>query len=308
VQAKLLYQQQLVYQARRQLEEDEEQGLLTDSPAQEQAMRELDWASFKLKSNLLTATADVTELRRQQLVAAGLGSYVDAVEHGRMREICPVCRAHKRLRSHHCSDLGACVDKLDHYCPWIDNAVGQGNHRLFVGFLCAVELATIAYYVLVADVVGSVWSGTSSLHPFSGFAVLLVSSVNLLWLAFVSLLLVRTLVYAAANVTTLEVLVKPAYVIARYPRHRSAPPPRCGVETWFLEGLTLGEAWINLRNFISGVDEEANDLFPPLPGITDRSFVADLKPEQEPLTMSVVSTEPTTPTDVYTHGDNPESM
>ena len=32
-----------------------------------------------------------------------------------------------------------------------------------------------------------------------------VSSVNLLWLAFVSLLLVRTVVYAAANVTTLEV-------------------------------------------------------------------------------------------------------
>ena len=37
-----------------------------------------------------------------------------------------------------------CVDRMDHFCPWIDNAVGAGNHRLFVVFLTVLWCATLA--------------------------------------------------------------------------------------------------------------------------------------------------------------------
>lgn len=31
---------------------------------------------------------------------------------------CSVCCNWKPDRSHHCSDVGKCVMKLDHFCPW----------------------------------------------------------------------------------------------------------------------------------------------------------------------------------------------
>ena len=50
----------------------------------------------------------------------------------------------RACRSHHCTDIGMCVDRMDHFRPWIDNAVGAGNHRLFVVFLTVLWCATLA--------------------------------------------------------------------------------------------------------------------------------------------------------------------
>lgn len=49
--------------------------------------------------------------------------------------ICTTCGTRKPARSKHCSYTGACVAKFDHYCPWINNAVGEYNYRYFHFFL-----------------------------------------------------------------------------------------------------------------------------------------------------------------------------
>ena len=47
---------------------------------------------------------------------------------------CKTCNRWKPPRSHHCSMMGACVLKMDHFCVWMGNTVGLLNYKSFVLF------------------------------------------------------------------------------------------------------------------------------------------------------------------------------
>eukprot|EP00933_Yihiella_yeosuensis_P046063 TRINITY_DN41531_c0_g1_i1.p1 TRINITY_DN41531_c0_g1~~TRINITY_DN41531_c0_g1_i1.p1 ORF type:complete len:383 (+),score=40.72 TRINITY_DN41531_c0_g1_i1:52-1200(+) len=59
---------------------------------------------------------------------------------------CKTCRLRKPARSKHCSLCNICIAKFDHHCIWINNCVGVGNHKYFLGFLFAH--LTICFYGL----------------------------------------------------------------------------------------------------------------------------------------------------------------
>merc|ERR1719313_1377370 len=46
--------------------------------------------------------------------------------------LCYTCWRIRGPRSKHCPMVGQCVDGFDHYCVFIDNTVGKGNHRIFL--------------------------------------------------------------------------------------------------------------------------------------------------------------------------------
>lgn len=48
---------------------------------------------------------------------------------------CEKCNLIKPDRCHHCSICRACVLKMDHHCPWINNCVSFTNYKFFVLFL-----------------------------------------------------------------------------------------------------------------------------------------------------------------------------
>lgn len=49
--------------------------------------------------------------------------------------ICHSCRVRRPLRSKHCKIQRRCIDKFDHFCPFVGNTVGRDNYRYFVGLL-----------------------------------------------------------------------------------------------------------------------------------------------------------------------------
>jgi len=62
---------------------------------------------------------------------------------------CRHCKQPKPLRAHHCTICGYCVFKMDHHCPWINNCVGQNNHRYFILFLTHLMFGSL-YVCLTA--------------------------------------------------------------------------------------------------------------------------------------------------------------
>ncbi|XP_057323117.1 palmitoyltransferase ZDHHC15B-like isoform X1 [Microplitis mediator] len=48
---------------------------------------------------------------------------------------CDKCQLIKPDRAHHCSVCRACVLKMDHHCPWVNNCVAYHNYKFFILFL-----------------------------------------------------------------------------------------------------------------------------------------------------------------------------
>lgn len=47
-------------------------------------------------------------------------------------KLCPTCQIVKSPRSKHCNVTNRCVERMDHYCPWLNNCVGIRNHNYFI--------------------------------------------------------------------------------------------------------------------------------------------------------------------------------
>jgi hypothetical protein len=71
---------------------------------------------------------------------------------------CSECHAFKPRKASHSATTGRCVVKLDHWCPWVGNAVGILNHKHFILFCFYHCCGCVVGVVLVASWVSDCWS------------------------------------------------------------------------------------------------------------------------------------------------------
>ena len=61
---------------------------------------------------------------------------------------CSSCLSYKIDRVHHCSEINRCVQKMDHFCPWVGGVISETSFKFFIQFttyaalLCITVLAT----------------------------------------------------------------------------------------------------------------------------------------------------------------------
>ncbi|KAE8454476.1 hypothetical protein EG329_000099 [Mollisiaceae sp. DMI_Dod_QoI] len=66
---------------------------------------------------------------------------------------CSYCANWKPDRTHHCSDSGRCILKMDHFCPWVGGPVGESNFKFFIQYTaytalyCLHLLVVMAFYI-----------------------------------------------------------------------------------------------------------------------------------------------------------------
>lgn len=67
---------------------------------------------------------------------------------------CEKCHNWKPDRTHHCKELGRCVRKMDHYCPWAGGIIGESTHKFFMQTLIVASLYTTYTWIVLAVFLG----------------------------------------------------------------------------------------------------------------------------------------------------------
>jgi len=128
-----------------------------------------------------------------------------------MSRLCTTTWVLKGLRTKYCAQTGACIEEFDHYCIWLNCAIGKGNHRMFI-LLALVEFVTqVAHLYLIWSLTGFLVTyesfGSWLYGVLTGYPLLfLIGLAHFLTAPFVLMLVLHQSRLVGMNLTTNEML------------------------------------------------------------------------------------------------------
>ncbi|XP_063066448.1 palmitoyltransferase ZDHHC12-B [Engraulis encrasicolus] len=144
---------------------------------------------------------------------------------------CGHCLLEQPMRSKHCQTCQHCVRRYDHHCPWIENCVGEKNHRWFVLYL-AIQLIVLVWAFHMA------WSGFTQASTWQ------------LWLRTNGVLLGAATLVAVLSLTVLLLLGSHLYLVSLntttwefMSRSRISYLKHCGADENPFDRGTLRNLW-----------------------------------------------------------------
>ena len=128
---------------------------------------------------------------------------------------CRSCKFYRSPRASHCRVCDLCVDVHDHHCVWVNNCIGVGNYRAFLGMLISVMTLTLTLcgFALAYAILG--WSTDSSNYGIGSLltrrivAIVMVVITAVVGWTFIGFFLFHLRI-SAANMTTHESIRKRA--------------------------------------------------------------------------------------------------
>ena len=96
-----------------------------------------------------------TSLEKKEVTTSWLGDYGAYIcDYEGMPLWCDKCHNWKPDRTHHCKELGRCVRKMDHYCPWAGGIIAETTHKFFMQFVFFGALYTAYTWIVTAVFLG----------------------------------------------------------------------------------------------------------------------------------------------------------
>eukprot|EP01041_Mallomonas_annulata_P007639 gene7639-15636_t len=89
--------------------------------------------------------------------------------------MCGTCDAFKPFGSHHDRISNRCISRMDHFCPWMNNAIGANNQKNFFLFLIYTDAA--ALYMLILLIIHLVDCEALHCQTFSDLTLNLVRAL-----------------------------------------------------------------------------------------------------------------------------------
>ncbi|KAJ8113634.1 hypothetical protein OPT61_g4269 [Boeremia exigua] len=116
-----------------------------------------------------------TSMEKTGITTSWLGEYdVYICDYEGMPLWCDKCHNWKPDRAHHCKELGRCVRKMDHYCPWAGGIIAESTHKFFMQFVSYGALYTAYVWIVTAVFLADRISKTGS-RPSTWIGVLAVA-------------------------------------------------------------------------------------------------------------------------------------
>ncbi|KAF2431391.1 hypothetical protein EJ08DRAFT_185805 [Tothia fuscella] len=137
------------------------------------------------------------------------------------------CYNWKPARTHHCSQVGRCVRRMDHFCPWVGGVVAEGNTNFFIQF--TFYAALFCGFILGV----MIWALVDSKGRLNGHWIAMCACAGLFGFMALGLFAVTTFQNEVKNVTTVEGYARDNFssvFVAVYlphgytPRHDKKPP------------------------------------------------------------------------------------
>ena len=121
---------------------------------------------------------------------------------------CSHCYNFKPDRAHHCSELGRCVYKMDHFCPWVGGIVSETSFKYFIQFTFWTSCFTTHILIFTAYF----FAERQRRDGFVNVHWILTIAFAGLFFIFGNGMCSSSMQFALQNTTTIENLGKKSYV------------------------------------------------------------------------------------------------
>jgi palmitoyltransferase len=93
---------------------------------------------------------------------------------------CTTCQFYRPPRSSHCGVCNACIDTMDHHCPWVCNCIARRNYKYFLQFLVSLTIHMCIILGLAVTLVLHNKENLTHIPVICSFVLIVIVSVLIL--------------------------------------------------------------------------------------------------------------------------------